>query len=120
MLAIRGLPTTRRYTADAPIATTSVKSRPDSYEPTPTPLLHHQDNNAELNAVIHAQDRDAASRAAAKAAAANGGATAKDTLSASRPRPVVLEGWDQVEAIAAAIARPYEPQAQSWELIEQV
>ncbi|GFR51463.1 hypothetical protein Agub_g13872 [Astrephomene gubernaculifera] len=54
---------------------------------------------------------------------ASGGPMGLSALAGStavnRPRSIVMEGWSQVEAIAASVARPYDPEAQSWELIAQ-
>ncbi|GIL53685.1 hypothetical protein Vafri_9318, partial [Volvox africanus] len=90
-----------------------------------------EDNAPELTAILErqreqqqqeakgAKDRKGSSPNADGAGGTGSGGGAAATGASKRPRDIVLEGWSQVEAIAASLARPYDPQAQSWELIAQ-
>ncbi|KAG2494361.1 hypothetical protein HYH03_007418 [Edaphochlamys debaryana] len=78
-----------------------------------------EDNASELSAILQAQAHKEAQMAAEREAAGGKAGGGGEKTGANRPRTIVLEGWDQVEAIAATVAREYEPQAQSWELIAQ-
>ncbi|GIL85012.1 hypothetical protein Vretifemale_13636, partial [Volvox reticuliferus] len=81
---------------------------------------HHQQQQQQQQEAKGAKDGKGGSPDAsgnAGGTGSGGGATAAGA--SKRPRDIVLEGWSQVEAIAASLARPYDPQAQSWELIAQ-